>query len=191
MQQAEPFRFEIGREHGNTGGVSAGPVQACDQPRFNRVIAARKDDRDRRRCRLGRKRGRLGTDRYENRYPAPDEFCRQFRQSVVFAACPTEFDATFLPSIRPPSSKPFRKAVITPTESSGDRLLMKPITGKAVFCARATDSQTKAEPETNLIKSRRLMQPTMVGQRYSQLKLAHCKGLSLDQPTSVQGQKLP
>ena len=56
--------------------------------------------------------------------------------------------ATFLPSIRPPSPRPLWNAVRTVMESSGDRLLMKPMTGSADCCARATSGHAAALPRS-------------------------------------------
>src|SRR5262249_59979711 len=44
MEQAEPFRLQVTGENVDTRCVSAGPVQARDQPRLDRISAV-EDDR--------------------------------------------------------------------------------------------------------------------------------------------------
>ena len=62
--------------------------------------------------------------------------------------------ATFLPSTKLASFKPWRNARNRSTYRSGNSLPRKPITGIAC-CARAASGHVMAEPATALMKSRR------------------------------------
>src|SRR6516225_61096 len=62
----------------------------------------------------------------------------------------------FLPSTSSLSLRPLRNAASTLCESSGERLLMNPITGRVPCCARAASGHPAAAPPTSVMNSHRL-----------------------------------
>src|SRR5262249_25556359 len=63
------------------------------------------------------------------------------------------------PSTHPASAKPWRNATTADADSSGDLLLMNPITGVAGCCARAASGHTIAAPPSSVMNWRRFMWP--------------------------------
>ena len=57
MQQPQPLGRDVRDEKIDAGRIPAGPGEASDKTKLDRVFADTEDDRDRRCCRFGRKGG--------------------------------------------------------------------------------------------------------------------------------------
>jgi hypothetical protein len=78
-----------------------------------------------------------------------EELIKQMaNRSILSAEALQRSIAKFWPSTNPLSLKPLRNAASTLCESSGERLLMNPITGRVLCCARATCGHATTAPPT-------------------------------------------
>ena len=91
-QQAEPLRRQLCRQGGDAGGVAAGAIEAADEAQLDRRVRHQKVDRSGRGRRLGRGRRRGAGQRRDHRDPLADQIRSQFRQPLVLALGPAEFD---------------------------------------------------------------------------------------------------
>jgi hypothetical protein len=82
------------------------------------------------------------------------KFGYQCGQLVVRAASPTELNAHILAFDQATLAHAFAECAKTFTESSGDRLLIYPITGVTACSARAVSGHTAAPP-SSVMKARR------------------------------------
>src|SRR6516164_1950728 len=88
---------------------------------------------------------------------------------------------TVWPSIKPASAKPCRNAEAMRAESSGDRPLMKPTTGIAACCARATSGQVAAPP-SRVMSSRRLIGFVLSAGQHRYQSTLYCTTVRLPHP---------
>src|SRR5262245_21200679 len=116
VQQAEPLALETRDELIDAGAVSAWTVQARNDAEPDRIVAGRKNDRDRRGCTLRGKRSDVGRDGDDGGL-ALDEFGNEAREAIelpfgkaiVDAGVAPGDDARLLQSVletgdRPPQS---------------------------------------------------------------------------------------
>ena len=92
MQHFEPFPPKFLGEHTHAGDVAAGPIQACNETKANRIGGGREDDWNRRGRRLGGKCGRGSPRREQDGHSRTNEIGGQRRQSVVSAVRPAKCD---------------------------------------------------------------------------------------------------
>jgi hypothetical protein len=177
VSQCRVSSGSIGRidEHGNTNGpghqrtqefqsfcrqlpknvdsrqVTAWPGEARNKTKADRVYADKEDDWDRGGCRLCCERGR-DTSCGDHRDPSLHQFRRQRWQPIGLIVGRVSM-ATFSPSMKPASFKPWRNA--RRRKGSVDDGWTNPTTGIAGCCARAASGHTNAAPPSTVMNARR------------------------------------
>ena len=96
MQQRQPLRSEFGGEPGHPGDVAARPVEAGDKAAFDRVVAAREDDRDCTGRRLGRERRIVAARCCDHGDLLSNQISGKRRQPIRLAIRPAIFDLDVL-----------------------------------------------------------------------------------------------
>ena len=87
MQKCQPLGDQLVVEKIDAGRVAAGPGEAGDETKLDRVLADAEDDRDRRCCSFGRKRGVAG-GRGDHSYVAAHQVSHQRRHEISSALQP-------------------------------------------------------------------------------------------------------
>jgi len=82
------LRGHLRDEKIHAGRVAARPGKAGDETQLDRVFADAEDDRDRRGCSFGRKRGRIAAGRSDHGHATADEVGHERRQTIVSAVQP-------------------------------------------------------------------------------------------------------
>src|SRR5262249_202821 len=91
-QEFQPLRRQLIAEKIDPRQIAARPIEAGDEAQPDRVFAGAKDDRDRRRCRLGCERRGGTSGRNDYGYLAGNQLGRQLRQPVELTLSPAIFD---------------------------------------------------------------------------------------------------
>ena len=133
----------------HAGDIAARPIEARDKAGLDRIATDRKDDRDRVVAAFAAKR--------RPRRPLRRRKCTATCRSTSSAASAGSRSswpsaqrnsiATFWPSTKPASLKPWRNACYQIGVGPGDRPLRNPITGIAGCCARAASGQRRRTAE--------------------------------------------
>ena len=137
------------------GEVAAGPVQAGDETKLDRVGADCEDDRNRLSRRLRGRRGGCGTAMMTATW-------RRTKSSASAGSCSRLSDAhrysavEFRPSMKPLSDKPRCTAAMSTLDLSENLGSRYPITGDERCCARAASGHVAA-PASPAMNSRRLI----------------------------------
>ena len=92
MQQPQPLGRHLAGEKIDAGRVAAGPGEAGDKTKLDRVFADAEDDRDRRCCSFGRERSGRDAGRGDHGHTAADQIGHQCRQAIVLALQPVVLD---------------------------------------------------------------------------------------------------
>jgi hypothetical protein len=95
-QQPQSFRCQLGSQEHHPGHIAAWAIETGDETGRDRIDSGCESDRYRRRCRLGRHRGKLA-DRNDRRNLTANQIARHRGQAVVLVACPAIFDGDVLP----------------------------------------------------------------------------------------------
>ena len=96
MQEPQPLGRHLRGEKIDAGCVAAGPGEAGDKTKPDRVIADTEDDRDRRCCSFGRERRRDVAGRGDHGHLSADQIGQQRRQAIVLDLQPVVLDRDVL-----------------------------------------------------------------------------------------------
>src|SRR5262245_34229886 len=96
MQQLQPLRRDLIAQGSNAGQIAAGPAQAGNQPKCDRIGPGHKYDRNGCRRRLRRSRARNAAERRNDVDLPASPFGGQPRQSIVVALRPPIFNRQVL-----------------------------------------------------------------------------------------------
>ena len=96
MQQPQPLGSEFGAEPAHPGDVAARPIDAGDKAAFDRVVAAREDDRDCTGRLHGDERRIVASGRGDHGHLTSNEISRERRQPIQSSLRPAIFDRDVL-----------------------------------------------------------------------------------------------
>ena len=146
MQEPQPLGRHLVGEKIDAGRVAAGPGEAGDKTKLDRVFADAEDDRDRRGCSFGRERSGHAAGRGDHGHLSADQIGHQCRQAIVLALQPVVLDRHVLAFDVAGFVEAFAERGRMRAEASGDPPLINPTTGIAGCCARAASGQATAAP---------------------------------------------
>ena len=156
MQEPQPLRYHLVSEKIHAGRIAAGPSEASDKTKPDRIFADTEDDRDRCCCSFGRERSR-GCHSWRSR-PLVDEPDRPpAPASDRIGPLPMVLDRHVLAFEVTGFLEAFPERAARGAEASADAARRNPTTGIAGCCARAASGQETAAPPTTVMNSRRLM----------------------------------
>ena len=92
MQESQPLGHHLLDEKIDAGRVAAGPGEAGDKTKLDRVFGDTEDDRDRRCCSFGRERSGRAAGRGDHGHTAADQVSHQRRQAIGLALQPVVLD---------------------------------------------------------------------------------------------------
>src|ERR1700730_10046827 len=146
-------RIERGRNYAHARNIAAWTVEAGDKSILARVAAGHEDDRNRRRCSLGRKRRDRVAGRSDHGHLATHKIGRKRRQTIVATLGEAILDRHCLAL---DVTSLWRNAATKGARSAGTPLLRNPTTGIAGCCAPAPSGHATAALPRSEMKSRRL-----------------------------------
>ncbi len=97
MQELQPLWNQLDDKKGHAGHVATRPGETGDESPRDGIAAAGEDDRDRRGRRLGGADHDVAAARDDHLRLAADQISRQFRQPIIMALRPAEFDRQVAP----------------------------------------------------------------------------------------------
>ena len=156
VQQLQSLRREQIGEEGDARDIAARPVEAGDKSVLDRVAAETEDDR----YRCGRGLGRERRDGVLAAITATRRRTRSAANAGSRSYCPSaerNSIATFRPSTKPASLRPWRKRAMFCVGPAADVPSRYPITGIAGCCARAASGHAAAAPPRSVMNSRRFI----------------------------------
>jgi hypothetical protein len=158
MQHLKLLSRDCAHEKSNARDVALRPIHAGNQTEFDGIAPRRReDDRNRRSCRLGGKRGggppAVAITLTLRRTRSAANSCSRLTSSSAHRYS----IATFRFSTKPASASPFRNADRRGLNAPGDESPRKPISGIASCCARDAAGHPAAVQHNKPRRSRRLM----------------------------------